>query len=276
MAQTSMSIKAQMIKTQTQKESRPIEGMSDTPSSIISTSSPKKQLDALTSLRFFACAAIIFLHSAWFFVDIDFMKNWQLDEGVAFFFVLSGFILTYVYPNLRGAENIKEFLVNRLGRMVPTHILLTFATLCVLPCSCATFGIFIANLFLIQSWIPRRDYYFGLNAPSWSICVEIFFSFAFVYLIRPWRCEQFDQKDMYPLTLKKGQLWTQTIYMPSSSEQRASWNKLGLRLSIHVKDPKHLHQYRILAPATDSISNNPGSIDWWSTRLTIPLTAKVL
>ena len=132
----------------------------------------KTQLDALTSLRFFACAAIIFLHSAWFFFDIEFMKNWQLDEGVAFFFVLSGFILTYVYPDLHGIENIKTFLVNRLGRMVPTHVLMTCVTLIVLPCSCSTVGVFFANLFSIQSWIPRREYYFGLNAPAWSIAYQ--------------------------------------------------------------------------------------------------------
>ncbi len=146
-----------------------------------------KQLDALTSLRFFACAAIIFLHSAWFFLDIEFMKNWQLDEGVTFFFVLSGFILTYVYSDLRGGHNIKQFLANRFGRMVPSHILLTFLTLAILPCSCATVGSFLANIFLVQSWIPRREYYFGLNAVSWSICAEIFFSVAFVMLIRPWK-----------------------------------------------------------------------------------------
>ena len=153
----------------------------------LSEVAPKIQFNALTALRFFACSVIIFLHSAWFFFDIEFMKNWQLDEGVAFFFVLSGFILTYVYPDLRGKENIKHFLVNRLGRMVPSHIVLTFVTLIVLPCSCATLGVFLANLFLVQSWIPRREYYFGLNAVAWSICVEIFFSFAFVLLIRPWK-----------------------------------------------------------------------------------------
>ncbi len=84
--------------------------------------------------------------------------------------------------------------------------------------------------------------------------------------------EQYEQKDMYPLSLNRGQIFSQTIYMPSSANQRAKWDRLGLRISILVKDPKHLHQYRILAPT----SNSPNSIDWWATRLTIPLTKQVL
>jgi peptidoglycan/LPS O-acetylase OafA/YrhL len=164
-----------------------IKALTNAPSEKEQSTTPKAQLNALTSLRFFACAAIVFLHSAWFFFDIEFMKNWQLDEGVAFFFVLSGFILTYVYPNLQKAEDIKHFLANRLGRMVPSHVFLLFITLAVLPCSCSTLGVFLANLFLVQSWIPRQEYYFGLNAVAWSICVEIFFSIAFVSLIKPWK-----------------------------------------------------------------------------------------
>lgn len=81
--------------------------------------------------------------------------------------------------------------------------------------------------------------------------------------------EQYEHKDMFPLTLKSGQSWTETIYMPSSTSQRAKWEKLGLRLSIHVANAKHLHQYRILAPTG-------GKIDWWTTRLTIPFNKQAL
>lgn len=51
--------------------------------SIFSTSAPR--LDALTSLRFFAAASIVFLHSAAFFLDVTFLRNWQLEQGVTFF-----------------------------------------------------------------------------------------------------------------------------------------------------------------------------------------------
>src|SRR5688572_14217791 len=60
-----------------------------------------ERLDALTSLRFIAAAMIVFNHSALYF---GFRYGWldplRLEQGVSFFFVLSGFILAHVYPTL--------------------------------------------------------------------------------------------------------------------------------------------------------------------------------
>ncbi|WP_368903526.1 acyltransferase family protein [Providencia sp. 2.29] len=43
---------------------------------------------------------------------------------------------------------------------------------------------FISNLFLFQAFIPSQDYYFSLNAPSWSISVEFFLYLLFPLLIK--------------------------------------------------------------------------------------------
>lgn len=44
------------------------------------------------------------------------------------------------------------------------------------------------NLTLFQSWIPSVNFYFSLNAPSWSLSDEIFFYFSFLPLITlSWR-----------------------------------------------------------------------------------------
>lgn len=58
------------------------------------------RLAALTSLRFFAAAAIVYHHvmGAWAFPRVP---EFLFAQGVSFFFVLSGFILTYRYPLLR-------------------------------------------------------------------------------------------------------------------------------------------------------------------------------
>ncbi len=56
------------------------------------------KLDQLTSLRFFAALMIVFHHLEGLF-GISIVR-FHLDHGVSFFFVLSGFILTYVYPQL--------------------------------------------------------------------------------------------------------------------------------------------------------------------------------
>ncbi|MFC5423677.1 hypothetical protein ACFPOB_29525 [Bosea eneae] len=47
----------------------------------------------LTGLRFFAAAAIVLLHSAETWPIPSALGNLALNQGVSFFFVLSGFIL---------------------------------------------------------------------------------------------------------------------------------------------------------------------------------------
>jgi peptidoglycan/LPS O-acetylase OafA/YrhL len=42
-----------------------------------------------------------------------------LDQAVSFFFVLSGFILTYVYPKLETWEARGKFWLARFGRVWP-------------------------------------------------------------------------------------------------------------------------------------------------------------
>ena len=55
-----------------------------------------KKLDALTSLRFIAATMIVFYHMKGFAL-FGFSGPSFLAQGVSFFFVLSGFILAYVY-----------------------------------------------------------------------------------------------------------------------------------------------------------------------------------
>jgi peptidoglycan/LPS O-acetylase OafA/YrhL len=57
-------------------------------------SKPQK-LDALTSLRFFAAAMIVVHHGHRVFGSMGLAESLPLDQGVSFFFVLSGFILAY-------------------------------------------------------------------------------------------------------------------------------------------------------------------------------------
>ena len=79
---------------------------------------------------------------------------------------------------------------------------------------------------------------------------------------------QFDQKDMFPLNLSENQSWTETIYLSSNTKQRINWEKLGLRLLVRTENQNH-HLYRILAPKTDKL-------DWWTTRLLLPLNKQCL
>src|SRR5688572_22687863 len=81
----------------------------------------REQLDPLTSLRFAAAAMIVVLHTRGVFgLPADWGEPFAFAQAVPFFFVLSGFILTHVYPNLDAAGS-RRFLVARVARLWPAH-----------------------------------------------------------------------------------------------------------------------------------------------------------
>jgi peptidoglycan/LPS O-acetylase OafA/YrhL len=148
-----------------------------------------KQIKCLTSLRFFAAAMIVVFHSVNAFRIWDNRKiPFALEQGVSFFFVLSGFILTYVYPSLKGGSRIRDFYVARIARIWPAHFVAFLLLLWLIPAGAWMWNghawqILAANLFLAQAWIPSASYYFSFNGVSWSISTEVFFYVAFPFLI---------------------------------------------------------------------------------------------
>ena len=64
--------------------------------------SSSRKLDALTSLRFFAAVMIVLEHSMAAFQTTAWIKSpVAFDQGVSFFFVLSGFMLATRIPEWR-------------------------------------------------------------------------------------------------------------------------------------------------------------------------------
>jgi peptidoglycan/LPS O-acetylase OafA/YrhL len=151
-----------------------------------------EDLRPLTSLRFIAAMMIVLLHAGELFTyEWMIWVRFPLNNGVSFFFVLSGFILTHVY-SLRPNTPYGYFLWTRFARLWPTH-LATLALLVVsVPDGWATFygeGMFskwwtlLANLTLTQSLFPYMAYVFSWNGVSWSISTEFFFYLAFPFLL---------------------------------------------------------------------------------------------
>ncbi|HET8629326.1 MAG TPA: acyltransferase [Thermomicrobiales bacterium] len=152
-----------------------------------------QKLGALTSLRFFAASMIVILHTRGFFgVPETLLSAFTLGQGVTFFFVLSGFILAYVYPSLDG-PGTRRFFVARVARIWPLHAAAFLLFFVAVPVGAApvpgsrTAGIAVLNLALLHAWIPTNRYNFSFNAPSWSISVELFFYACFPLLIARWR-----------------------------------------------------------------------------------------
>lgn len=147
-----------------------------------------EKLDQLTSLRFFAAAMIVVHHfySAEVFGFGDSVgRPTALGAGVSFFFVLSGFILAYVYPRLNYREDTSRFLIARFARIWPAHAATFLLAFWLLSLDWQT-NYAIANLALVHAWIPDHLFYFSYNSPSWSISAEFFFYLAFPFLIHRW------------------------------------------------------------------------------------------
>ncbi|MCW5822507.1 MAG: acyltransferase [Cyanobacteria bacterium TGS_CYA1] len=148
------------------------------------------KLDSLTSLRFFAALWVVLFHSRDQFNCLwDLSRNIVFSQAVTFFFVLSGFILAYVYPDLSTRQEKGSYYLKRIGRIWPLHVLcLLTVVLCLPPGIQLEPGssqnpyplLFFTNLFLIQSWILSEHFYFSFNPPAWSLSNELFF-----YVILP-------------------------------------------------------------------------------------------
>ena len=141
-----------------------------------------ERLDALTGLRFFAAFAIVLHHLPGSFgITHDTLHGYSLAQGVTVFFVLSGFVMRYAYPSIQTKRDALRFLANRIARVWPAHLAtLTCALLIIGTFSPDTF---LANMFLVQAWIPQSNYFFSYNAVSWSISTELSFYLAFPILI---------------------------------------------------------------------------------------------
>lgn len=150
----------------------------------------------LTALRFFAAAAIVVHHSLGILLPSSTFSGVPLDSGVSFFFVLSGFILAYVYgEDLRGAGAF-SFYRARFARVWPMTAFTGLAVVVLLPSGMylpsmtlgwPTVGRLIAGaayILLVQAWIPVPAFYFSYNAPAWSVSNEVFFYLLFPLLVR--------------------------------------------------------------------------------------------
>jgi peptidoglycan/LPS O-acetylase OafA/YrhL len=148
------------------------------------------RLDSLTSLRFIAAALIVVHHSRGYFgIPSDFLLSVPLSQGVSFFFVLSGFILTYVHPELNSREERGRFLLARIARIWPAHAATFLLIVILIPFSLRDHGIGLAilNLLMLQSWVPVQWSIYSFNGPAWSISTELFFYICFPMLIYRWK-----------------------------------------------------------------------------------------
>jgi peptidoglycan/LPS O-acetylase OafA/YrhL len=139
------------------------------------------RLDSLTSFRFIAALMVYLFH-------VGIWSEFQTGYiGVSFFFILSGFILTYNYSNKLihlDKKLVGKFYIARFSKIYPIHLLTFFLAVpyyFFIPLKHEPIlYVFqaITNITLIHSWIPFGNISF--NGVSWSLSNEMFF-----YMILP-------------------------------------------------------------------------------------------
>ncbi len=159
-------------------------------------------LPKLTSLRFFAAFWVLGFHTlprggratAW---DAFWEFGWM---GVTFFFVLSGFILTYTYGRNGGRVDRRRFWIARFARVYPLYV---FALAFAIPqlvhdvrvvsggadaiSTTRVAGAVVSSVTMLQAWFGR--FVCLWDCPSWSLSDEIFFYalFPLAVLLTPTR-----------------------------------------------------------------------------------------
>jgi len=138
-----------------------------------------KNLAQLTGLRGLAAVIVFISHAAnENFIPGVFGKGYG-QLGVMLFFVLSGFLMAYLYIGKDSSlENIKAFLIARVGRVVPLYFTLVIFSYLVKTNIYNEFHYDIDNIRVLLSSL------FFLKAPNefWTIPIEFQFYITFLLI----------------------------------------------------------------------------------------------
>lgn len=160
-----------------------------TANGVNSTEPPgRPQLHNLTALRAFAALSIFIHHLKVFGIDASqSIRNMDLECAVSFFFVLSGFVLSYSFAGrFLDWRDVRHFVFQRFFRLWPVHMLCSFVALVTLHEPASLLTAYLTTT-LQSSWIPTYGTAYAYNGVSWSISVELFFYLLlpFILILRP-------------------------------------------------------------------------------------------
>jgi peptidoglycan/LPS O-acetylase OafA/YrhL len=143
------------------------------------------RLHSLTGLRFWAAVAVVFVHvSGHLVTEPSVSAAAQFGYlGVSFFFLLSGFVLTWSCSRQRAGT----FLWARFSKIWPLQVLMMGAWFVLIAEHQPEPTKQTMVLLLAQAWDPRQSIYFAGNYVGWSLSCEMFFYLMFplaILLIR--------------------------------------------------------------------------------------------
>lgn len=147
------------------------------------------RIEQLTFTRFVIVILVLFAHDVTgpYLEPLLFFPLSALvrsgSSGVSYLFILSGFVMTYVYYRQDRTFDYIAYWRARFARFYPLYII-SFALTCVYYYD-SLLQIkpqkILANIFVVQAWIPK--YAQSFNFVTWSMSVEIFFYLFFPFFL---------------------------------------------------------------------------------------------
>lgn len=145
----------------------------------------RPRLEALTSLRWFAALLVFGRHLG----GLTDLGDKPLAEhllpqgavGVSFFFILSGFVLTW---SRVGDQSSGRFYVRRFARIYPAYLVaLGIGAIIAFTIGDGLSVRAIPSPLLLQAWVPTQSVYYAVSAVNWSLSVEAFFYLCFPFAL---------------------------------------------------------------------------------------------
>lgn len=148
------------------------------------------RIKSLDGLRGILCILVVFHHYDAKYIPPYFFENFiirQADLLVDFFFIISGFVISYNYKHIGRIEEAKLFLKKRFFRLYPLLLYTTTLYFIFEIVSRNAFSSFINkeinNTTIIKSYLdtlflnnstPLLGSSWGINRPTWSISAEFY------------------------------------------------------------------------------------------------------
>jgi len=209
------------------------------------------RLDSLTGLRFAAAFAVLVYHltGGYYPTPLGVLRHAFLQGlvGVSFFFVLSGFVLTW---SRRDGDRVSDFYRRRLAKIGPLHVA-TWALMGVILVGLSTpppKKEALASLVLVVPWIPRLTYNLPMNGPSWSLGCELFFYALFPVVVPVLRRLPLARRRLLLVAVVSGVVLLAAVSAPFAPDTHQQWLLyffppsrfmefvLGVLLAFEVRD----------------------------------------
>ena len=137
----------------------------------------QSRFSILDGMRFIAALAVAIFHFT-LFAGVPLLQHGYL--GVDFFFVLSGFVISFAYSDkFAKGGSLKDFLLKRFIRLYPMIIFGSVLGIFLSVFEATSLADFVSSILLIPNF---NSFIFPVNVPIWSLFYEIFVNIGFALI----------------------------------------------------------------------------------------------